>query len=85
MFQDDHPFEETIHRFLTSEPMISDPRNHSIPLLNVLIPPDKNSNSRILVMPLLRPIGSPLFDTFGEAIECIRQLFEASWPIFEFT
>ena len=27
-------------------------------------------------MPFLRSFDKPIFDTFGEAIECIRQLFE---------
>ena len=31
-------------------------------------------------MPLLRPFDSPTFGTFGEAIECVRQLFEVRFP-----
>lgn len=27
-------------------------------------------------MPLLRSYDDPAFDTFGEAVECFRQLFE---------
>lgn len=57
--------------------MLNDPQNHCVPLLKVLTSPSGNPYTRILVMPLLRPFDSPIFDTFGEAIECIRQLFEA--------
>lgn len=59
--------------------MLSDPQNHCVPLLEVLIPPDETPDTRILVMPLLRPFDSPIFDTFGEAVECIRQLFEVGF------
>lgn len=66
--------------------MLSDPQNHCVPLLDVLIPPNDNPDtdpeSRILVMPLLRPFDSPIFDTFGEAVECIRQLFEVCFLSF---
>jgi len=35
-----------------------------------------NDDEQILVLPFLRPFNSPTFDTFGEAIDCFRQLFE---------
>lgn len=74
-----HRHEEQIHQFLTTEDMLSDPRNNCIPLLDVLTPPDEDPNMRILVMPFLRPFYSPHFDTIGEALECIRQLFEVKY------
>ncbi|CAA7263811.1 unnamed protein product [Cyclocybe aegerita] len=70
-----HPYEEEIFRYLSSEPLSSDPRNHCAPLLDVLYPPEDSRNI-ILVMPMLRRFDSPPFDTFGEALECFRQLFE---------
>ena len=78
LFEEDHPFEEDIARYLSSDPLSKDSRNHCVPLLDVLHPPlkDGDRDLRILVMPFLRPFDSPIFDTFGEAIECIRQLFE---------
>ena len=76
--KEDYPFEEDIIRYLSSEPLSKDPRNHCVSLLDVLHPPLKEGDNdvQILVMPYLRPFDSPIFDTFGEAIECIRQLFE---------
>ena len=78
LYKEDHPFEEDIVRHLSSDPLSKDTRNHCVPLLDVLHPPHKDGERdiRILVMPFLRPFDSPIFDTFGEAIECIRQLFE---------
>ena len=76
--KEDEPFEEDIIRYLSSESLSKDPRNHCAPLLDVLHPPLKEGDNdvQILVLPYLRPFDSPIFDTFGEAIECIRQLFE---------
>ena len=78
LYKDEHPFEEDIARHLSSDPLSKDSRNHCVPLLDVLRPPPKDGGReiRVLVMPFLRPFDSPIFDTFGEAIECIRQLFE---------
>ena len=82
LFEEDHPYEEDIARYLSSDPLSKDSRNHCVPLLDVLHPPfkDGDRNLRILVMPFLRPFDSPIFDTFGEAVECIRQLFEVGLP-----
>ncbi|KAG1843659.1 hypothetical protein F4604DRAFT_1596655, partial [Suillus subluteus] len=68
----DHPFEVEIARYLTSIPL--DPMNHCVPILDVLHVPDEERD--IIVMPLLRCFSDPPFETFGEAVECIRQLFE---------
>ena len=80
VFKEDHPLEEDIARHLSSDPLSKDSRNHCVPLLDVLHPPlkDGDRDLQILVMPFLRPFDSPIFDTFGEAIECIRQLFEVN-------
>jgi hypothetical protein len=84
LLKEDHPFEEDITRHLSSDPLSKDSRNHCVPLLDVLHPPLKEGDRdlRILVMPLLRTFDSPIFDTFGEAIECIRQLFEVKFSYF---
>ena len=45
----------------------------------VLDLPDRLApGEQVLVMPLLRPFNSPTFDTFGEAIDCFRQLFQVT-------
>ncbi|KAF8874869.1 hypothetical protein CPB84DRAFT_1736865 [Gymnopilus junonius] len=70
-----HPYEEEIARYLGSEPLLSDPHNHCVPIFEALHPPT-DLNFVILVMPLLRSYDSPRFDTVGEVVECFRQLFE---------
>jgi hypothetical protein len=53
----------------------NDSRNHCVPVLRVLDVPD-HDDLVIIVMPLLRRFDSPWFNTIGEAVECIKQLFE---------
>lgn len=72
-----HPYEVEIHRFLSTEPLASHPKNHCVPLLDVLEPPDDPSIS-LIVIPLLRPFGEPFFQTVGEMVEYFRQIFEVS-------
>jgi hypothetical protein len=72
--RNDHPFEVEIARYLMSEPLRSDPMNHCVPILDVLNVPDDPRD--IIVMPLLRPFSDPPFETFGEVVGCLRQLFE---------
>ncbi|KAG2336273.1 hypothetical protein BDR05DRAFT_896916 [Suillus weaverae] len=74
VLQCDHPFEVDIACYLTSEPLRLDPTNHCVPILDVLHVPDEERD--IMVMPLLRRYSDPSFETFGEAVECFRQLFE---------
>ncbi|KAJ7490146.1 hypothetical protein B0H11DRAFT_1803966 [Mycena galericulata] len=70
-----HPHETDIHSFLTSESLINDPKNHCIPLLDVLEPPSI-PGTQLLVMKLLRQYHDPHFDTIGEAVDFVRQIFE---------
>nr|GAT59158.1 predicted protein [Mycena chlorophos] len=49
--------------------------NHCVPILEFLHPPNEPTIT-IIVMPLLRAYDSPRFDTFGEAVEFFRQMFE---------
>ena len=57
--------------------MASDPRNHSVPIYEVLQLPD-DDDKLILVMPLLKEYQIPRFDTIGEVVEFFRQIFEVS-------
>ncbi|KAJ7267694.1 kinase-like domain-containing protein [Mycena haematopus] len=70
---DHHPHEVQIATFLTA--LGPSAANHCVPILATLHPPD-DGNISILVMPLLREWDSPRFDTFGEAVEFFRQMFE---------
>ncbi|KAH7918652.1 hypothetical protein BV22DRAFT_1041587 [Leucogyrophana mollusca] len=70
-----HPHEVDIGQYFSSEPVASDPANHCVPIYQVLQLPD-DKDSVLLVMPLLRTYSDPRFDTVGEVVECLRQLFE---------
>ncbi|KAJ7162164.1 hypothetical protein C8R46DRAFT_904157 [Mycena filopes] len=69
------PRELEIASLVSSSPLKEDPRNHCVPILEVLDVPDVEDCS-IIVMPLLRRFGSPRFDTFGETIDFFDQAFE---------
>ncbi|KAI0041532.1 hypothetical protein FA95DRAFT_1610940 [Auriscalpium vulgare] len=70
----DFPHEVEIYRRLTSEPLSSDPRNRTAPLFDVLQVPGE-PGEHFLVMPLLRPLENPEFETFGQAITSFTQIF----------
>ena len=74
-----HPFEQEIGEYFSSDPIVNDPKNHCVPLLEILAVPD-DPDVIVIVMPLLRTYDHPRFDTYGEAIDCIRQLFEVCAP-----
>ncbi|KAH7918651.1 hypothetical protein BV22DRAFT_1041582 [Leucogyrophana mollusca] len=70
-----HPYEAEIGEFFMTEPLASDPANHCVPIYEVLSVPEDDDRI-ILVMPFLRPYNDPDFDTIGEVVDCVRQLFE---------
>lgn len=63
--------------FLSSEELRRDPRNHCVPILDVLDDPADPATS-FLVMPFLRNIDDPEFDTVGSILQCVSQLLEVS-------
>ena len=70
-----HPTEVEITRYFSTEPIASHPRNHSIPLYEILDVPGDDDDV-ILVLPFLRPYDSPTMESVGEAVEFFRQIFE---------
>ncbi len=68
-----------IASYLSSEELRKDPRNHCVPILDVLQDPHDPSIS-FLVMPFLRYIDQPEFDTVGSILECVQQLLEVCRP-----
>ncbi|KAG2363391.1 hypothetical protein BDR07DRAFT_1356392 [Suillus spraguei] len=70
-----HPYEIEIGRYFSTPPLSIDPANHCIPIYDVLEVPS-DDHTVILVMPLLRDVTNPSFDTVGEVVDCIHQLFE---------
>ncbi|KAJ7147591.1 hypothetical protein C8R43DRAFT_889585 [Mycena crocata] len=68
--------ETTTGLYFSTPPRAAHPRNHCVPIYEVLQVPD-NIEHEIIVMPALRKLTSPPFDTFGEVVECLRQIFQA--------
>lgn len=71
----EHPNEIDIAHYFSSEPLVSDRRNHCARVLDVLEVPD-NDNEKLLVMQLLRPWNNPRFKTYGEAVGFFAQIFQ---------
>ena len=69
-----HPYEQEISTMFSTQPLRSDPKNHCVPVSEVLDIPD--TNDFLIVMPLLRRFNDPRFKTVGEVVEFFRQLFE---------
>ena len=71
------PNEIDITTFLSSKELANAPENHCVPILEVLKPRDDQRHV-ILVMPLLRACLNPPFETVGEVVEFLRQIFEVN-------
>lgn len=67
--------ESRIARMLGSEPLQDDPRNHSVPILEV-IDDSANPTKSYLVMPLLRAADDPPFDHVKEIVDFVDQMLE---------
>ena len=72
-----HSQEIEITTSLSSLPLVKDPRNHCVPVYDVLKVPD-DDDLQVLVLPLLRKYDDPPFDTVGEVVDCLRQVLEVS-------
>ncbi len=63
--------------FFSAPERKDEPQNHCVPVWDVLQSPF-DQDSKIIVMPRLYEIDEPIFDTMGEALDAIRQLFEVT-------
>ncbi|TFK74326.1 hypothetical protein BDN72DRAFT_760068 [Pluteus cervinus] len=70
----DYPHEIEITRTFSTEPLANDPRNHCIHLEDVLESPE-SPDVAIAVFPFLQQLVALKFDTVGEVIDFIRQVF----------
>ncbi|TFK74323.1 hypothetical protein BDN72DRAFT_744001, partial [Pluteus cervinus] len=70
----DHPHEIEITRALNTVPLASDSRNHTVHLEELLDPPG-DTDVTIAVFPFLQQLVALRFDTVGEIIDFIRQIF----------
>ncbi|RDX52985.1 hypothetical protein OH76DRAFT_1344188 [Lentinus brumalis] len=64
-----------IATFLSSATLRRDPRDHCVPILEVLRDPEDPAIS-LLVMPFLRYVDDPAFDCVGIILDCVEQLLE---------
>ena len=62
-----------ISQLVSSPRLRHDPRNHCVPLLEVIELPDAH-DQKVMVMPLLRPFDQPRFQTFGEFVAFFTQI-----------
>jgi len=62
-----------ISQLVSSPRLRHDPRNHCVPLLEVIGLPDAH-DQKLVVMPLLRPFDHPRFQTFGEFVAFFTQI-----------
>jgi hypothetical protein len=69
------PYELQINRLVSTEPLLSDPRNHCAPLLDVVELPNE---PKIMVHARLRPFNDPPMQTYGEFVAFFSQLCEVS-------
>ncbi|KAI0773747.1 kinase-like domain-containing protein [Fomes fomentarius] len=64
-----------IASYLSSDELRRDPRNHCVPILDVLTDP-KDPTISYLIMPFLRSLDHPEFETVGNIFDCVGQLLE---------
>ena len=71
----EHEFEVEISKYFSSDDLRKDPRNHCVPVFEVLNVPDQ-PDIQIIVMPLLRRCNNPRWRTVGEVVAFFDQMFE---------
>ncbi|OSD01770.1 hypothetical protein PYCCODRAFT_1436060 [Trametes coccinea BRFM310] len=64
-----------IATYLNSPKMCQDPRNHTVPVVNVLRDPQDDTVT-FLIMPFLRNIDDPPFESVENVLDCCEQLLE---------
>ena len=67
--------EQRIAAMLSSERLRSDPRNHSVHILDAF-QDDKDEKISYIVMPFLRLMDNPPFETVGEVLDFADQILE---------
>ncbi|KAI0258489.1 kinase-like domain-containing protein [Gloeopeniophorella convolvens] len=68
------PHELDLNTYLSSSECSTNPHNHCAPLLDIVQLP--NEDQKLMVFPLLRPFDDPPFETRGEVVAFITQIFE---------
>lgn len=71
----DAPEELVIGRLFSNDPQASDAHNHCLRICDVLNVPDEEGVV-LMVMPLLSDWRTPEFETVGEFVSFVQQIFE---------
>ncbi len=71
------PHELQISRMFSSVEVATNPRNHCVPLLDVIELSPRSGSQKLMVFPLLRPFNRPRIQTFGEFAAFFTQICEA--------
>ena len=70
------PHELQIGRTFSSGEVATDPRNHCVPLLDVIELSPRSGSQKLMVFPLLRPFNQPRIQTFWEFAAFFTQICE---------
>jgi serine/threonine protein kinase len=73
VYPEEGPYELMIIQLFSSREFARDPRNHCVPLLDIL---ETQNGQKLMTMPLLRPFNNPRFQTFGEFVAFFSQICE---------
>ncbi|KAF9226708.1 hypothetical protein BS17DRAFT_696716 [Gyrodon lividus] len=75
IYADEHPFEEKIALYCSSEYLRKDAANHCVPVIDNF-EDDEEPNIHYIVMPLLRPCLDPEFVTIAEVLDFMKQVLQ---------
>lgn len=67
--------ESQIAQMLSTKELLADPKNHCVPIIDLIDDPDDDSKS-YMVMPLLRNAADPSFQHVKEIIDFVDQILE---------
>ena len=74
VYSDEGPHELMITQLFSSRGLARDPRNHCVPLLDIIEIPQ--NGQKLMVLPLLRPFNDPHIQTVGEFVAFFTQICE---------
>jgi len=72
IYPDEGPRELIITQSISLRELARDPRNHYVPLLDIIEIPQ--NGQKLMFMPLLHPFNDPHFQTFGEFVAFFTQI-----------
>ena len=73
VYPEEGPYDLMITQLFSSPEFAQDPRNHCVPLLDIL---EARNDQKLMVFPFLRPFNNPRFQTFGEFVAFFAQICE---------